>query len=332
MGGLKMGRQDILASETLNETLDTVLVPGDVIRSGKRPIGGRYAVNMFAISDGYIVFYVVCAICVAMVILYNMHVIYFTIRYKIQLTANDRYLTCLIITHAALAVTVLVKSVLVKTVDRQIMSVLSVPGITGALYMSTQGSMLALLIDRHLFINRGILYDCYIQARLSKFIVGIILLLSSLTSLFVNLPYWPIIRRIYIYTSITISVIIFGFNFYKNIKIYQITSKALTEQHKIDFAKTRGRKLLVVFFDVMMTLIQMYVPVVRILVLLQKEYRIRIYGNAIRSYLRDSPAFVMGIYVTWYIITDKKWRLLYQKYGVFAMLRRKSSTSNLQAN
>jgi hypothetical protein len=322
-GGFR-GRQSARDAIKLltNQTLDENATPSTDLESiGRSGASGRrlHSVNLFTTSDGFVVFYVTCVIITIMLIIFNMHVIYFTKRRLVKLTANDRYLICVIITQAILALVVLVnlpmRSFSPGLINRGLLWI-----VTDTLFLSLQCNTLALLVDRYLFINQGIMYDSFDHDRRAKVIIVIMLTLSLAINIGIELSNVRLARRIYKHFVLVLSIITCGFGIYKNVKIYQITAYALTEQQKIDFIRRRGKKLLVLFVDMIITLLQIYAPLLTFMALLEVQYGIvNIHIRSIMSYPWNIRLFLMCIYIMWYIIVDKKWRYLYQTHGLFTI-------------
>ena len=283
-----------------------------------RRISGNHIIleNAF-LQISYASFFVICVLLTTILIAFNAHVIYFSARRLLEVTAGYRYLFCVVITHALLAIMEFVIQI-IRCVDAQefIRQRLYLAGAYDVIHMSFLCSTLALLVDRYLFITQGIAYDSFVSEKRSNVIIGIIMSLSLLLGAIVS----PLItRRIYTYLSVTISLAIFGFDLFRNFKIYSITTHPLTQQQRIDFSREKGKRLLVLFLETIMTIIQVYAPVVTILHTLQIERVIVRIREDHGRYLRIIQALSWGICVMWYIVTDRKLRDMYKKHGLYSV-------------
>ena len=282
--------------------------------------GNRFNQENAFLQSGYVAFFVICALLTIILIVFNAHVIYFSARRLVEMSASNRYLCSVVVTHGLLAIMMFVMHT-VRHVNGQN---LFLKRTCDVLYMSFLGSTLTLLVDRYLFITQGILYDDFVNEKRSNVIIGIIPALSLLFGATVNantISSLTITRRIYAHLSSALSLAIFGFDLFRNFKIYHITAHALNDQQRVEFNRQRGKRLLVLFVEIIMTIVQAYTPVVTISHLLQMEHVIVITGRGDGRYLKIIQALSSGICVMWYIVTDRKLRDVYRKHALFSYCR-----------
>lgn len=275
-------------------------------------------------SAEFLTSYILFILCTIAIVSFSGQVLYFAARRLVLLCANDSYLMGLIVSHMILSVVSALRTLLSSngfasvSVYRNTVHFFYVTG-----YLTCQLSTFALLLDRYLYIIHPLGYNDAKNKRRSKFvtvaIVAVSLVIPGILNASRNLDEYAQIKVIYNYFSFALSVSVFILNMYKNIKIYQITSHSITKQQELYFRKVRRKKIFVLLVEITMTIFQLYMPLKAALILVDKYY-VSINLRRIKVYLTHSQSVVIGIYVTWYIITVKKWRFLYKKHGLFKRL------------
>lgn len=277
-------------------------------------------------SIGFVIIYVIFIVCALVVIIFSAHLFYFTCRGLVQeLTASDRYLLCLTAVHIVQVLAVITDSLLSGARMRYDIKLCILMNIVnGGLDLSSQGTILALLVDRYLYIKRGMLYDSERNIRASGFVMAAVFSSSTVVSILVTLPELKSQRYLYVAcwcSMVLLSLVILGFNIYKNVKVYQITSYSLTEQQSIDFVRHRTARILVILLDILITMVQIINTVMAVLLVVD-DHLMGEKKFLNRSCAKKISSFFIGIYVVWYIVTDKKWRLLYKNRGLFSTCSR----------
>ena len=262
------------------------------------------------IEVGSVIVWTVAFLCTVPIVALVASALDILRRKQIQMTTNPYYFVFFLLCELVCLLVMLMLSLLC------IIGILSdeIILVTGVMCAAiTMSSSMLLLIDRYMYMKRGIEYDRDTSLSRSKLIITIVFIscvvCGHVTLYTLDTPVCGFLL------PLIILEIAFGcFNIIFNIKIYNISARSLTIQQELDFRKIRNKKMCVFLVNLLVTTCML---VGGGMVLTLKLYIFKINPTfSLNVKHMDSIYIILQIIIIlWYTLIDKQWRMaLKHKY------------------